>query len=123
MVSAFEAKLAEIANDEFQRFGGHREDDAVLGPRINTYWTEMKWAFPGFKTAWSAVFVSWCLMKAGATKAEFKFHKRHAVFVHWAIGNEQAQTGPFRAVRFDEVSPAIGDLIHWNQPGYAFDFG
>lgn len=122
MVSAFKIKLAEIANDEFQTYGGHSEAGGVLGPRIETYWTDLQWNFPGVKTPWSAAFVCWCLRKAGATKDEFLFHPRHAVFVHWAIANEKAGTGLFRAVRYDAAPPEVGDLVHWNQPGGTFDF-
>ncbi len=60
--------------------------------------------------------------RPGATKDEFLFHPRHAVFVHWAIANEKAGTGLFRAVRYDAAPPEVGDLVHWNQPGGTFDF-
>ena len=122
MMSDFETRLVEIANGEFQTYGGHRESDGVLGPRIETYWTDLQWTFPGVGTPWSAAFVCWCLLKAGATEDDFPFHARHAAFVHWTIANEKAGTGLFRAVRFDLAPPEPGDLVHWNQPGGTFDF-
>jgi hypothetical protein len=73
-------------------------------------------------TAWSAVFVSWCIRQAGASAQEFKFSPQHSVYVHWAIANMEARRGVFRAHPIDEVAPSIGDLIQNNRGGNSYDF-
>lgn len=122
MLSDFETKLTSIALAEYSTYGGHHEADSPLADRIETYWTSLGLSFPGVDTAWSAVFISFCVQQAGATKAEFSFSARHSTFVKAAIDNAQAGTGVFRGVSIDEAAPAVGDLIHWNQPGGTFDF-
>lgn len=124
MLSEFEKALSQIAISEFNRFQGLDEDDKDLGDRIRTYWTSVSMKFPGVKTAWSAVFVSWCIGEAGATKKEFLFAPGHAKFVHWAIRNAETATGLFRGFPIEECAPTIGDLIQNNRPGkkLTFDF-
>lgn len=122
MLSDFESKLTAIATAEFAEFGGHHEADPILSTRIETYWKELGMAFPGVDTPWSAVFVSFCVKRAGAKKAEFKFSAQHSQFVKAAIDNSQTGKGVFRGINFDEAAPAVGDIIQWNRPGEAFDF-
>jgi len=122
MISPFERKLADIASEEFRVFGGHHEADPVLSARIKSYWADLKMTFPGVDTPWSAVFVSWCVKQAGGDKKEFLFSAQHSQFVKRAIDNAEARKGVFRGIKFDEASPAIGDIIQWNRPGNSFDF-
>jgi len=122
MISSFESKLTDIASSEFQKFGGRIETDPLLAGRIKDYWTGLGLKFPGVATPWSAVFVSWCVKNAGATKNEFRFSAQHSVFVKAAIDNSMTNSGVFRGVRFDEVMPAIGDIIQWNRGGGKIDF-
>ncbi|MDQ3815770.1 MAG: DUF2272 domain-containing protein [Armatimonadota bacterium] len=118
--SEFAKKLAEIAKAERAMFGGGDEGDEPLKSRIKTYWETLGLDFPGVEEPWSAVFVSFCVKKAGATAAEFKFHPLHAVFVHEAINNP----GAFKGVRISERAVNVGDIIHNNRgmPPTNFDF-
>ncbi|MFT8243767.1 DUF2272 domain-containing protein [Roseomonas sp. BN140053] len=122
MLSDFEAKLVGVAEGEFRSFNGIHEADEPLASRIPLYWEAVGQPFPGVDTPWSAVFVSWCLKQAGAKTSEFLFAAAHSRFVHWAINNAETNRGLFRAFPFREVSPAVGDLVQWNQPGNTFDF-
>jgi len=120
--SAFAAKLAATAEAEFNAFSNYHETDPKLAARIKTYWEGLGLHFHGTSVAWSAVFVSWNVKKAGATAAEFAFSAQHSVFVHKAIANANAGTGVFRGRRVNQYAPKIGDIIHNNRNENVFDF-
>jgi hypothetical protein len=122
MLSEFEAKLAATAVGQYDAFRFQSESDPGLAGQIERYWRDLGLAFPGVGTPWSAVFVCWCLKTAGASKKEFRFSARHAEFVHWAIGNAEANTGLFRALPIDACIPATGDIIQNNRDGNSFDY-
>jgi hypothetical protein len=69
MASAFAKRLANTAKKQYDLYRFYSEDDAPLSKQIRKYWTGLNLSFPGVSTAWSAVFVSWCVKQAGATKA------------------------------------------------------
>jgi hypothetical protein len=122
MISDFEQKVAAIARAQFDAFHTFSENDPPLAEQIERYWRDLGLAFPGVGTAWSAVFVSWCIRSAGATKRDFKFSARHAVFVNWAITNAETRQGRFHGLPISECVPTIGDLIQYNREGNAFGF-
>jgi hypothetical protein len=127
--SAFAQRLASVAIGEHNSFPDVPETDPRLRNRIyDTYLADLKaadpndpigWNMPAdiTKWAWSAAFVSWCALEAGATLAEFDFSVRHAVFVKRAIANADGSHGVFRARRITSRAPAIGDFIGANQEG------
>lgn len=121
-VSDYAKKLAAIAESEFNAFHLQKETDPALSRRIKQYWTDLGFSFPGVGTAWSAVFVSWCVKIAGATASEFKFDSAHSVFVHTAIKNAVSKTGVFQAFEIDSYAPLVGDIVHNNRKGNTFDF-
>lgn len=122
MLSDFEKQVGLTASQEYDEFHLNSENDPPLSDRIEEYWDDLGFAFPGVTEPWSAVFVSWCLQQAGATDDEFKFSPAHSVFVHWAIGNMQAHRGIFRAHPITEIPPSVGDIIHNNRGGSTHDF-
>lgn len=122
MASAFALKLASIAEDLHTTFHMQNENDPPLGKEIARFWKDTGEKFPGVDTAWSAVFVSACVKRAGATKEEFKFSPAHAVFVNQAIKNADAGTGVFRGREITAHSPQIGDIIQNNRSGGTVDF-
>ncbi|HEY0107247.1 MAG TPA: DUF2272 domain-containing protein [Rhizomicrobium sp.] len=121
-MTQFTSSLAHIAEGQYDAYHFYTEGDPVLAKQIQKYWEDLNYDFPGVGEQWSAVFVSWCMKSAGASKNEFKFAERHAVFVNWAIANAKAGTGLFRGHGIDACSPKIGDIIANNQPGHAYDF-
>jgi hypothetical protein len=122
MLSEFEKALGLTAVGEYDAYHFNSENDPPLTRRIEEYWKELGLNFSGVNVPWSAVFVSWCIKKSGATAAEFKFSPEHSVFVHWAIQNMQAHSGLFRAHHISEIPPSVGDLIHNNRDGTNYDF-
>ena len=122
--STFARRVAAIAGEQFDEFHMRHESDPPLENQIRKYWTDLGFTFPGVGTAWSAVFVSWCLLKAGATSAEFRFAKAHSRFVNWAIKNQERGDGLFHGFDITSHAPSIGDLVHNNRSGnrLTFDF-
>ncbi|MFE0756462.1 DUF2272 domain-containing protein [Inquilinus sp. NPDC058860] len=126
-VSAFAQRLATVAIGEHQRFSGVPETDRRLRSRIyDTYLAQLKAADPNDPLgwamssdisawAWSATFVSWCLLDAGATNQEFDFSIRHAMYIRKAIADADAGRGVFRARPIDSYAPDIGDVICANR--------
>jgi hypothetical protein len=98
MASAFAKRLASVASDQHTSF---------------TSCTAVPW---------SAVFVSWCVQRAGATKKEFKLAMPHSVFVQQAIKNAAKGEGVFHGVEISAELPAVGDIIQHNRGGASFDF-
>lgn len=121
--SAFAQKLAAIAQEQHDTFHMMDEADTDLCKQIKKYWTELNLGFTSCVTVpWSAVFVSWCVKKAGATAAEFKFAAAHSVFVHEAIKNAVNGQGVFHGVDITAQPPAVGDIVQNNRGGTTHDF-
>jgi hypothetical protein len=115
MSTPFVTKLVANTQAEHDEFHLDDEHDKKLSAEIKRFWEELGFTFPGVNTAWSAVFVSACMKRAGATAAEFHFAAAHSEFVFTAIANENAGTGVFRAVRITERAPELGDVIQNNR--------
>src|SRR6187399_2405488 len=97
--SPFAKKLAAVAQEQHDTFHMMDEADPDLCKQIKRYWDDLHLGFTSCVTVpWSAVFVSWCVKKAGATAAEFKFAAAHSVFVHEAIKNATAGQGVFHGL-------------------------
>src|ERR1700730_608269 len=111
MPSVYAKALANTAVEQYNLFHEYSESDPQLAAQIKKYWQGLGFNFPGVKTAWSAVFVSWCVKTAGASANEFVFAAAHAKFVKAAIQNAINQTGVFRAFEIDKYAPQIGDII------------
>ena len=113
--SNYAKSVATIAEQQYQLHHEVSEGQSPLKEAIRTYWEDIGFSFPGVKTAWSAVFVSWLMHRCGATETEFKVSNAHSRFVFWAIANLRNDTGLFRAHRLEEYAPKIGDIIHNNR--------
>jgi len=121
--SAFATRLASVAEDQHAKFQFTNEADPALCSQIQKWTEDLGFEFTSCTTVpWSAVFVSWCVMQAGATKAEFKFSMQHSVFVNQAIKNAVNGTGVFQGFDVTAQSPSVGDIIQMNRGGHKFDF-
>ncbi|MDH7973284.1 DUF2272 domain-containing protein [Sphingomonas sp. AR_OL41] len=126
-LSSYAQCLVSVAKGELSSFGGVLETDTRLRSRIyNVYLAQLKVADPGNSLGWdmssditswpwSAVFVSWCALAAGATAGDFAMSIRHAVYVKAAIANARADKGTFRAWPIDSYIPRPGDIIVANR--------
>ena len=122
MATAYVKKLVTIAEEQYNSYHLESESDVELSKQIRKYWTDLGFSFPGVTTAWSAIFISWCIKKAGATGEEFLFNPAHARFVHAAIQNAIQDTGVFRAYPYQAIEPGLGDIIHHNRGNKRYDF-
>jgi hypothetical protein len=121
--SAFAKKLATIAQDQHTKFQFTNEADPTLCKQIKKWTEDIGFAFTSCTTVpWSAVFVSWCVKQAGATKAEFKFAMAHSVFAHQAIQNGLSGTGVFQGFDISAQAPNVGDIIQHNRGGKKVSF-
>jgi len=114
--------LVKTAKDQYNTYKNYVETDPELTAQIKVYWTNLELPFPGVETAWSAVFVSWCVKHAGATSAEFEFSDAHSVFVFRAIHNRNAGSGVFRGYNFNEIAPDLGDILQNNRNGNQYNY-
>jgi len=121
--SAFARKLATIAEQQHAKFQFTNEADPALCRQIQKWTEDIGFSFSSCtEVPWSAVFVSWCVQQAGATKAEFRFDMSHSVFVNQAIKNAVNGTGVFHGREIDAHAPNVGDIIQNNRGGNHFDF-
>lgn len=118
----FAKNIAATALQQYALYHDVSEDQPPLKEQIRAYWEELDYTFPGVRTPWSAVFVSWAARTAGAAPDEFKASNAHSRFVFWAIQNGIHATGVFRAQRIEEYAPRIGDIIHNNRDGQSITF-
>jgi hypothetical protein len=122
MPSTYAKKLAATAIGQYNRYHEYSESDPELSAQNKRYWQDLGFDFPGVKTAWSAVFVSWCVKKAGATGKEFAFAAAHAKFVKAAIQNALKGVGVFRGLQIDQYAPQVGDIVQNNRSGNKFTY-
>ncbi len=124
MPTPFAQKLAATAQAQFDKFHRQQEGEPELFKAIKKWNKDLKLAddFDPIRQPWSALFVSWCVFVAGATKDEFKFSLAHSRFVHQAIKNADNETGVFRGFPVNRVAPQLGDIVHHNRNGRTFDF-
>ena len=122
MPTTYAKTLARLAEKEYDDYSSFHETSPTMQTRIKMYWTSIGLSFPGVATAWSAVFVSSHVKRAGATAAEFKFAAAHSQFVKKAIANAVGSTGVFRAFPVNVYAPKIGDIIQNNRNGNSYDY-
>ena len=121
--STFAKSLSAIAEEQHSKFQFVNEADPLLCSQIKKWTEEIGFLFESCTAVpWSAVFVSWCVKQAGATKSEFKFAMAHSVFVNQAIKNATNNTGVFRGFDITERAPQVGDIIQNNRSGNNFNF-
>ena len=121
--STFAKKLAAVAQEQHTKFQFTNEADPALCKQIKKWTKDIGFSFSSCTAVpWSAVFISWCVKQAGATKAEFKFAMAHSVFVNQAIKNALNGTGVFQGFDITAQKPEVGDIVQNNRRGNKFDF-
>jgi hypothetical protein len=123
--SPFARRLASVAQEQHDRFRFVNEADPQLCGQIKKWTEDIGSSFTSCTSnahPWSAVFVSWCVKETGATGSEFKFSKRHSVFVHNAIQNAITARGVFHGLEISAQPPNVGDIIQVNRDDARFSF-
>lgn len=112
----FKAELAKVARRENESLGALRRGDQALEERILFYCHEVGIsATPDVKAHYSAVFISWCMRAAGASKMDFPATSGHWEYARRALRNAEHEQGPFRARQLESYAPKPGDVIHVNR--------
>lgn len=124
MPTPFAQELAAITRAQFDRFHQQHEADSELFNAIKKWNRDLRLDddFDPIHQPWSALFVSWCVFAAGATKDEFKFALAHSQFAHQAIKNADNEAGVFRGFPINRVAPQLGDILQHNRGGNTFNF-
>lgn len=113
--TVFQRRLATIAQQEHGKFSLMREMEPPLAAQIKRYWNELGFKFKDVGVAWSAVFVSWCVKTAGATKQQFRFATMHSEFVHRAINDIGDPAAMFVGREVHKYAPKVGDILQNNR--------
>jgi hypothetical protein len=126
--SSVRSRAVDIALDEMRLWGNgvRKEWESGMAPVIKKYWCESVGWVPDLKPnerlsnrAWSAVFVSWVMVQAGATPA-FRPRGAHWLYVRDALEGDQSR--PVQA--FDPIQhrPRPGDiLVKWRDTRTTLD--
>ncbi|MCZ2223928.1 MAG: DUF2272 domain-containing protein [Chitinophagales bacterium] len=132
----YKSNLLNIIQQEYN-FWNHpinrTERDLSAVEKIKSYWSSLNF-FPSTKQIksfywqeahpWSAVFISWCMKKAGYESC-FLYSINHAKYILWANDNKinQQYKNPFWAYNINDKEaayPASGDLLCKNREGKEF---
>jgi hypothetical protein len=109
-------ELVRIAREESQSFGSYQRGDPELEERIEFYCNEV--GIPAtacVKAHYSAVFISWCMRAAGASREEFPETAAHWEYAALALKNAENGEGLFWARRIEHYAPKPGDIVHVNR--------
>lgn len=120
--TAFASRVAEAAQNEYDQFKHLHDSSPALRHRVRQYWQAIQLAFPGTQVPWGAVFVSYCVQKAGATAEEFRFCAMNAGFTMWAIRAAERNDAPFQGYPVHARPVEVGDILIQRVPGSWADF-
>jgi hypothetical protein len=113
-LSGLRSNIVRIATQEWERWarGSIKEAEVRAQPMLRDYWqTGTGKPYPGPRRAWSSVFISWVMKKAGAGNA-FHYSPAHVYYVAAAKRNRLANNrNPYKAYRVTEIRPQVGDLV------------
>lgn len=123
--SSLRNRIVAIAIGEWNRWGhGSRtEDEPEMKTVITQYWSEgVGNNKPNLDSAWSAVFISWVIRKAGGGD-NFKYAPVHTTYTYYAKKNEvDKNDNPFKAYPASKAKPEVGDIVVRNRGGSTFTY-
>ncbi len=120
--SSYPSRVVARARQQYDDYHHYTESDTVLRDQIRHYWEDIGFTFPGVSTAWSAVFVSWCMREGSAVDNGFKASSAHSRFVFKAIQDKRNGVGLFHGYRITDYAPHPGDIIHNNRNGQTLTY-
>ena len=120
----FKTALVDFAKQEHELLKSTKRGDPLLRERIKCYCNELAvvMSAPVDKFHYLAVFISWCMRRAGASKDEFPTAVGHWEYARRALEQADKPDALFRGRSMDTYSPVVGDLIHLNRHGGKVDY-
>jgi hypothetical protein len=119
----FKTELVRRARSESESLPGLCRGDKELEDRIEFYGRSIGIVdVASFRQHYSAVFISWCMRKAGATEAEFPWRLSHSEYAQFALQNAEHAEGMVRARRIEDYAPQPGDIVHVNRDNGKVNF-
>jgi hypothetical protein len=106
----FGQAVADAASSELSRFGGRHEcNDVWMNIRIWEYWNALGINRHGcIDENWSAAFISWVVLEAGATRLDFAFSGSDWVYISQAFDGNGIY-GDVQDIATADLAP--GDLL------------
>lgn len=108
------SQMVSIAEAEYLAWGSGttKETDASIQPKLKSYWKDTVDNLYGYNhnKAWSAVFISWVVLKAGGANY-FPIDDAHSTYTFYSKLNRARPGMYFRAYRAFEVKPGRGDIV------------
>jgi hypothetical protein len=112
----FKSKLVGLALQESEVLAGRCRGDQDLEDRIVCYGRSIGIEdVASYQQHYSAVFISWCMRKAGASEAEFPPEISHWKYAQFSVRNAEMQQGVVRARCIEAYAPQSGDIVHVNR--------
>jgi hypothetical protein len=112
----FKTELVRRARSESESLPGLCRGDKELEDRIEFYGRSIGVVnVASFRQHYSAVFISWCMRKAGTTEVEFPWRLSHSEYAQFALQNAEHGEGIVRARRIEIYPPQPGDIVHVNR--------
>lgn len=121
-VGSYSDRVVARAREQHNLYHNFSETEEPLRSQIRNYWEDIDFTFPGVSTAWSAVFVSWCMKEGSATDNGFRASTAHSRFVFKAIHDKRSGSGLFHGYRITDYAPRPGDIIHNNRSGQSLTY-
>jgi hypothetical protein len=117
-ISTFKSKLIKLANEEHDAWnenGKIKEGNPKTLQRLRDYWIKGAGVRADdnhyINQAWSAVFISYLMRKAGAGN-DFKYNQSHSQYITQAIKNRKENNSKkFKGFKPNEVKVNVGDLV------------
>jgi len=114
--SPYKNELVRIASEEHETFASVALDDPPMQKRIEHYCHDLGLPVTqSVREHYSAVFISWCIRTAGASKGEFPAAVSHSQYARRCIEAAKQAKGLFRARRMESYAPQPGDIVHVNR--------
>lgn len=111
--------LVDVAARECERLSGSKRGEPLLDEAIARYCRDLA-VDPGADLRgfhYSAVFVSWCMRRAGAAEDVFPACVAHWQYAKRALLAADTGSGLLQARPIETYAPVPGDLLHLNRDG------
>ncbi|MBX5161548.1 DUF2272 domain-containing protein [Rhizobium sp. NZLR8] len=106
--------IAAVAESEVEDLSNETPWSPAVMARLNTYCHDLACAAVKQGDHFSGIFVSWCVRHAGFSQREFPLFLSHRCYIRRGFRDDKFV---FKAVPFDAIRPARGDIISFSREG------